>query len=228
MNKATSLVVGLVVIAIAVFAVLSLGQRQLPSSMNTSQIAVATSTITASTTEYTVDAQYPQFGIPTIDTQVASTVQSAASDLESQAMQDQPAENNYPLYNFSSIFENTYLGSDYVSAEIVLSDYTGGAHENPVIYGATFDRATGQPVTLDQALALTGMTLEQVASSSKAQLAQNPDTQPTGMWASGSDPTPDNYSTFLINKTDVVFIFQPYQVGPFSSGAPQVVIPRIK
>ena len=80
---------------------------------------------------------------------------------------------------------------------------------------------TGKPVTLDQTLALTGMTLDQVASSSKEQLAQNPETAPTGIWASGSDPTPDNYSTFLIDQNDVIFIFQPYQVAPFSSGAPK-------
>lgn len=217
-----------VVLIIIVAIVLSQMKGPLLTMSGSSQITVATSTITASTTEYTVDAEYPQFGIPAIDSQIKATVESGISDLESEAQQDQPAENNYPQYNFSSIFENVYIGQDYISAELVLAYYTGGAHENPVIVGETFDRATNQPVTLDQALALTGDTLPQVAAEAKRQLAQNPDTDPTGMWASGSDPTPDNYATFVIDQNDVIFIFQPYQVASFASGAPEVSIPRVR
>lgn len=191
-------------------------------------MSVATSTIATSTNEYTVDAEYPQFGIPAIDSQIKAWVQSGIQDLTAQADTDKPAENGYPTYSFTSSFSSAYIDQEYISVPLVLAQYTGGAHEMPVIIGATFDRATSKAVTLDQALALTGMTLQQVAVEAKKQLAQNPDTAPTGMWASGSDPTPDNYSTFLIDQTDVTFIFQPYQVAPFSSGAPEVSIPRIK
>jgi len=192
------------------------------------QIVVATSTITASTSEYTVDSNYPQFGIPAIDTQIKTWVQNGIDDLESQANNDQPAENNFPLYSFTSQFSRAYVGDDYISVELVLSDYTGGAHELPVIVGATFNRSTGLPVTLDEALALTGKTLEQVAQEAKAQLAQDPDTQPTDMWSSGSDPVPNNYQTFLVTADSVIFIFQPYQVAPYSAGAPEISISRIK
>jgi hypothetical protein len=222
--------IGIVVVIVLALIFLETQTQMTPLSLQGSsqQVGVSTSTITASTTDYTVDASYPQFGIPAIDSQIKATVVSAEQDLISQAEQDQPVENGYSPYNFTSLFDSAYIGPDYVSVRLVLSDYTDGAHENPLIVGETFDRATGQPVTLDQALALTGKTLDQVAQEAKQQLAQNPDTAPTGMWASGSDPTTDNYQEFLINQSDVIFIFNPYQVAPFSSGAPEVSIARIK
>jgi hypothetical protein len=218
------LVCALVIIVVGIFV---LNAKQ-PLLQFGSGPSVSTSTITASTTEYTVDAAYPQFGIPAIDSQIKTIVENGVSDLETQADQDKPAENGYPLYSFTCLYSSPYVDPKYVSVLIACGAYTGGAHEMPTITGATFDRSTDQPVTLDQALALTGKTLDQVATEAKQQLAQNPDTEPTGIWASGSDAIPDNYSTFLINQDDVVFIFQPYQVAPFSSGAPEVSIPRIK
>jgi len=199
-----------------------------PRAPSENAISVATSTLMASTTNYTVEADYPQFGIPVIDSQIKQQIDNGVSDLESQAVSDQPAANGFPIYDFTSAFDSVYVGPDYISVRLILADYTGGAHELPVIIGDNFHRDTGELATLDEALSLTGMTLDQVASSSKAQLAQNPDTQPTDIWTSGSDPTPNNYSTFLINKDSVIFIFQPYQVAPFSSGAPEVTFPRTK
>jgi peptidoglycan-N-acetylglucosamine deacetylase len=224
-TRVVLIILAVVVIALGLFA---LNGPQSLTHFGSSSGSVSTSTITASTTEYTVDAAYPQFGIPAIDSQIKTIVENGVNDLETQADQDKPAENGYPLYSFTCLYNSPYIGSDYISVLIACGSYTGGAHELPTIIGATFDRSSNQPVTLDQALTLTGMTLDEVASSSKHQLAQNPDTEPTGIWASGSDPTPDNYQTFLINESDVTFIFQPYQVAPFSSGAPEVSIPRIK
>jgi hypothetical protein len=224
-TKSTVLVAALIVIVLGLFA---FNAHQPLLQLGSPGISVSTSTITASTTEYTVDAAYPQFGISAIDSQIKTTVQSGVSDLETQADQDKPAENGYPIYSFTCLYNSPYVGSDYVSVLIACGAYTGGAHEMPTIIGATFDRATGKSVTLDQALALTGKTLDQVAQEAKQQLAQNPDTMPTAIWASGSDATSDNYSTFLINQNHVVFIFQPYQVAPYSSGAPEVTIPRVK
>jgi hypothetical protein len=225
-TRVTLLIIGVIVlVGIAAFFTSQRSQEMLPTS---GQLTVSTSTITASTTEYTVDAAYPQFGIPTIDSQIKAAVVAGENDLIAQAQQDKPIENGYPQYSFDCIWDSPYVDVYYVSARIVCGTYTGGAHENPIVIGATYDRATGQPLTLDQALGLTGMTLDQVASSSKQQLAEAQDTAPTGMWASGSDPTPDNYGTFILNTEDVVFIFQPYQVAPFSSGTPEVSIPRVK
>lgn len=224
--------VTLPVVAIVVIVLLALVMITRAPASGTPPVsatpAVATSTITASTTNYTVEAAYPQFGIPAIDEKIKGVVENAAQSLESQATADQPAKNGYPIYDFTSSFDSAYIGPDLVSVRLALAQYTGGAHEQPVIVGATFHRDTGALVALDEALALTGMDLQQLASSSKAQLAKDPNTQPTDIWASGSDPSPENYSTFLIDKDSVTFIFQPYQVAPFAAGAPEVTFPRVK
>lgn len=191
-------------------------------------VSIATSTEAASTTNYSVSAAYPRFGISAIDAHIKSDVDKGIADLEAQAQQDQPAKNGFPQYTFMSQFSDPYIGSDFISVRLVLDAYTGGAHDMPTLIGENFHRDTGQAVTLDEALALTGKTLDQVAQAAKQQLAQNPDTQPTGVWGPGSDPDPQNYQSFLINKNAVVFIFQPYQVAPYAAGAPEISITRIK
>lgn len=226
MRKSVGL--SLLAIALAAIVILLVSRAPAPSFTALTKVTVATSTITASTTDYTVEAAYPQFGISAIDTQIKQWVRGGISDVQTRAAQDKPAANNFPTYDFTSDFSETYIGADFISTRLLLSEYLGGAHEQPTIIGATFHRESGKAVTLDEALALTGKTLAQVAAEAKRQLGRNQYTQPTGIWASGSDPIPDNYQTFLINKDSVIFIFQPYQVAPYSSGAPEVSISRIK
>ncbi|HUO50208.1 MAG TPA: DUF3298 domain-containing protein [Candidatus Paceibacterota bacterium] len=223
-----SIVFALLSIVLAAVVLLLVARAPMQSFTAPAQATVATSTITVSTTEYTVQADYPQFGIPAIDAKIKADVESGVSDLEKQALQDKPAENHFPTYTFDAQYSDAHIGPDFVSARLVLAAYTGGAHEMPVIIGENFHRDSGQIVTLQEALALTGKTLDQVAAAAKAQLAENPDTQPTGIWGPGSDSDPKNYATFLIQKDNVVFIFQPYQVAPYAAGTPEISIPRVK
>ena len=117
-----------------------------------------------------------------------------------------------------------YAGSDIISVKLLLSQDTGGAHPNTVAVGVNVDPKTGRALTLDDALALTGMSLGQVAAESLAQLKAKLGADM--IFPEGADPKPENYGTFLVSASAVTFVFQSYQVAPYSSGMQEVSFPR--
>ena len=42
----------------------------------------------------------------------------------------------------------------------------------------------------------------------------------------GTEPSKENFSVFKLEKNAVRIIFSQYQVGPYASGMPEIVVPR--
>ena len=47
------------------------------------------------------------------------------------------------------------------------------------------------------------------------------------MFKEGADTNPENYSSFLVSRDAVTFIFQQYQVAAYAAGPQRVSFPRI-
>ncbi|MBV9159315.1 MAG: DUF3298 domain-containing protein [Candidatus Kaiserbacteria bacterium] len=188
--------------------------------------SMSTSTISEETVDYIVKADIPQFGIPAIDAAIKNEITGQANQLKQQATQDKPTTVQSEKYEFDSMISSTYVGPDVVSAKVVASIDTGGAHPMPNIEGFNYDRATGHALTLDDALKMTGLSLAQVSAQATAQL--NKDFGDFVIDPQGSAPTPDNYQNFYVTKDSVIFIFEPYQVTAYAAGAPEVSFPRVK
>ncbi|MFA7309348.1 MAG: DUF3298 domain-containing protein [Candidatus Paceibacterota bacterium] len=182
------------------------------------------SDVYASTATYKVEAHYPQFGIPSVDTKIKSTVEKAVAEFESYPAN--PADSAVPQNEFNGSFNSVYVGADVVSVALLLSEYTGGAHPNTNIVSVNVDPRTGRELTLNDALAMTGKTLSQVATESLAQVETKIGADMT--FPEGADPKPENYSTFIISKEKVTFIFNSYQVAPYAAGAQQTEFSRVK
>ena len=231
-NAIVTLLILAVVFVGGAIAYLFLGdQREITAQPTTQEatstsITVATSTISEETADYSIDAEYPRFGIPAIDAKIQAKSVAAVADLKSQASNDEPAKNDFPQDAYAAHFGSIYTSDKLISVRFYTGDYTGGAHGLPYIFGMTFDRASGDELTLDEALALTGKSLTQVATAAKAKLQTQLGDDILDI--AGADPDPKNYASFYVTKSDVVFIFQPYQVAPYAAGAPEVAIPRIK
>lgn len=186
-------------------------------------LTVATSTISEETPDYQIDAEYPRFGIPAIDARIQSWIVSGVGELKAVALQDEPAKNDFAQYSYASTFSSVYTDDQYISAMLSTGTYTGGAHGMPVIIGINFKRWNEQELSLDDALLMTGLSLDEIATQAKAQLVKQ---FGEVVWQSGADPEPVNYDTFYLTKKHVVFVFQPYQVASYAAGAPEVAIPR--
>lgn len=213
-------VIGIVVAAIAL---LGLGAYVVLTYEGGSGTAVATSTIAETTDDYEIDVQYPQFGIPAVDAQIKAIYDQAVSELKASpvVMHDMTAATN----SFTGRFDKVFSGPDLISAELILSSYTGGAHPSTLFTGVVFDRS-GKRLTLDDALALTGKSLSEVSESARTQLREA--LGDGFMFTEGADPKPENYSSFVVDSTSVTFIMQQYQVAAYAAGQQYVVVPRVR
>jgi hypothetical protein len=169
--------------------------------------------------QYTIDVDYPQFGIEKIDEQVVQGVNFLIDEFKTEA-QNAPEGVRYELL---SIFDGAYVDEKIVSARLSVSSYTGGAHPVTTIYGLNFDRVTEKELTLSDALKLINATLAQVAESATNQLSEG---LGESFFKEGAEANVDNYSTFSISKDAVTFIFDEYQVAPYAAGPQGVSFAR--
>lgn len=180
-------------------------------------------TIREDSESFTVGASYPQTGITAIDADIEATVRAAVEQFKTYPAN--PVDSSVPQNEFLGTFDSVYIGPDVVSAELVFSEYTGGAHPNAAIVGLNYDAATAKKLTLDDALGMIGLSLEQVAAEAdakfKAELAE-------AYFPEGAEPAAENYSVFIVDADSVTFIFQNYQVGPYAAGPQEISFSRAK
>jgi len=228
MNRTTLLGLGVVVVLLAGFFFFFYTPRGTETTSDTSTTStpaqITTKTAQEDSAEYSIDVQYPEFGIPVFDAEISKSVHAAVEELKKQAATDKPVANGFRKYELYGRVSGTYLDENIANAKIVLAQDFGGAHPLPIVVTFNFDRKTGTLFTLDSALARLGLTLPQMASEAKAQLDA---TLGKDIIApEGADAKAENYQTFIVGVNSVTFIFQPYQVAPYSAGTPEVVFAR--
>ena len=202
----------------------------IPSPVQTAVkvVSVSTSTLQESAQGYTIKIDYPHVGIPAIDSQIKKSVEDAAAEFKTLAQPDQSAGSKVgglPQNSFDGTFESVYVGPDVVSAVLILSQYTGGAHPLTILSGVNFERTTGRKLLLDDALKLIGKSTEQVSAEVTAQLIAK---FGQGFFAEGANTNPENFSSFVISADSVTFIFQQYQVAAYVAGPQKISFTRIK
>ncbi len=176
------------------------------------------------TSTYTIDVEYPQFGIQSADAVIKGYVDRAVAAFKSYPS-DVPSVDSAPKNEQDITFEDTYAGSDFVSVALLVSEYTGGAHPNSAYIGVNVDVRTGKEVTQGEALALIGKTLKEVAAKTDAEMRAK---LTDAYFEEGAEAKAENYSTFIIGKDSVTFIFNSYQVGPYAAGPQEVSFARVK
>lgn len=233
MNRIVGYLLALVVLVGIAYAIYAFMPRtpQLPavttpptSTSSETGTEIKVETIYDDAVAYRIEARYPQFGIAAVDEKIKAVVDKTVA-----AFKEYPANppNSSVSQNELTIsFDSVYVGPDVVSAELLISEYTGGAHGNSIIIGVNVERATGEEISLDDALVLIGKTLPQVARASlielKTTLGENI------IFPEGADPKTENYGTFLVSKERVTFIFNNYQVAPYAAGHQEVWFKRVK
>ena len=195
----------------------------LPKEEEQKQVTVTSKTIQEDTDTYTINAQYPQLGIASIDTQVESTIKKVIDEFKGFGVKEPlvtSAKNE-----FTSTYDPPYIAEDIVSVRLTTSMYTGGAHSLATVGGLNFNRKTGELLQLSDALALINMQLSDVAAEALRQMRQK---HGDALFQEGLTATPEHYNTFVIDGTKVTFIFQLYQVVAYAAGFQEVAFPRKK
>ncbi len=170
---------------------------------------------------YAINITYPQFGVAAIDSQIKAAVDAAVDEIKS--IPANPAGSATPQNSLDGSFNSVYIGPDAISVTLVLSQYTGGAHPMTILSGLNFDRTTGKRLGLEDALALTGLTVGEVSAQATAELQTK---LGESFFPEGTTTNPENFSSFKISADKVTFIFQQYQAGPYAAGPQEVSFER--
>jgi len=104
--------------------------------------------------------------------------------------------------------------------------YFGGAHPMYGFSSEVFDTQEGRVLTPEELFADKKLPLKFLSAYSyRALKAHFGPEHPNDMLRSGTASDAKNFSTLIPTAFGLLIIFNPYQVGPYAVGAPEVIIP---
>jgi hypothetical protein len=114
-----------------------------------------------------------------------------------------------------------------------LSEDTLGAHPNTYYHVFTFDTATGAQLSLSDLFASKDSYLQLLSTTTRADLPKivsdmSKTSADTDYISRGTTPTVENFQNWYVDGSNLVLIFPPYQVGPYSLGTVLDPIPLTK
>lgn len=229
MNRTIQYLIALLIIVGVAYILFTYGSQgpeiaSVATSTNATTTEMRVVHVEEDTDAYSIDATYPQFGIPVVDAEIKKTVEAGLAAFRSYPQN--PPESSTPKNSFYEKFEKVYQGADVISVSLIASEDTGGAHPNTSIITVNVDPRTGHVLTLDDALALIGKDLDQVASGALAQVKAELGAE--ALFAEGFAPKRENYAMFRVTNNAVIFVFNVYQVAAYAAGPQEAVFARVK
>lgn len=112
-----------------------------------------------------------------------------------------------------------YVFQKYISYCFHISTYTGGAHPNTTFFTVVYD------AELDKVMDLLGYDLIVISRNVRGNLLMNPRIVRTDFMMSGTEPILELFQYFVFTEEGILFFFPLYQVGPYSSGVFESLVP---
>ena len=180
---------------------------------------------------YEADIDYPVFEKePLLNAQVSDIVQKNLEAFNSEFFSaEAPA---YPqAFEFDIDSSSVYEDTNHISFLLTVYQFTGGAHGSTTLIPITYSKQTKkllsleevvQPARKDWLATLSTEARKQLNAQVKKQKFSSDED-----WINkGTEPAKENFAIFKLEKNSVRIIFSQYQVGPYASGMPEIVVPR--
>lgn len=176
-----------------------------------------------------VDAKYPSFENKTttklvkdfIDDQFKIFKEESSFETLPQEEKDRMKENG-SQYEFITTYK-IYRTDNTASIVFSIYTYMGGAHGGHVLRSLNF-REGDEQFTIGDVFKPGSGYLETLSKLSRTKLKATLG-EALGSWANdGTTPITSNFETFYLTPGKLNIIFQPYQVAPWASGAPEITI----
>ena len=180
---------------------------------------------------YEADIDYPVFEKePLLNAQVSDIVQKNLEAFNNEFFSaEAPA---YPqVFEFDIDSSSVYEDANHIS--FLLNDqYVGGAaHGSTTLIPITYSKQTKKLLSLEEALQpakkdwLAALSTE-ARKQLNAQVQKKTFSSDEDWINRGTEPTKENFAVFKLEKNSVRIVFSQYQVGPYASGMPEIVVPR--
>ena len=126
------------------------------------------------------------------------------------------------ITEWSDDIEGYFAGQNgpYRSYIVNITDFTGGAHSSSVTHAFVFDTRDGSRLTLDDLFVpdfdaplaeIIARHIPESLSEEDIEALFEPDVQPTG--------------NYILTSDSIVFIYNPFEIGPYSLGTPSISVP---
>lgn len=204
-----------------------------------------------------VSIEYPQFNDVPLDTLIQDTYlrsfREHAAENKTQNMESFKARQatgdhseSLPTADEQGYYQTSYQvvspeNTSPVSIVFYEEGYRGGAHPYHMSQTLVYDRMNHAQITLDDVLARTGMTFEELQAATRGKLiahlgeliAQDNEqgTTPHDIDASllsminEGIQKPEDFKNFVLTDSGVTFMFQEYQVAPYVYGPQEISFP---
>ena len=180
---------------------------------------------------YEADIDYPVFEKePLLNAQVSDIVQKNLEAFNSEFFSaEAPA---YPqVFEFDIDSSSIYEDTNHISFLLTVYQFTGGAHGSTTLIPITYSKQTKKLLSLEEAVQPARKDwLATLSTEARKQLNAQVKKQKFSSdedWINkGTEPAKENFAIFKLEKNSVRIIFSQYQVGPYASGMPEIVVPR--
>ncbi len=126
-----------------------------------------------------------------------------------------------PLSLSLSIDYKVYQSDEYNSYVFSTDSYTGGAHGVQANKTLVFDK-NGRNLNIRDFV--QPEKLKDLSDQIQSELLKQPNADKT--WVQdGAGEKYSNFEVFYLDKENIVFVFDPYQVAPYSEGVKRVILP---
>lgn len=187
---------------------------------------------------WTVDANYPELGLPIIDAKIREWVESDLN--KSVADAKTVVDPDFPEGSWEYWLDYAVNHPSPVVVGVVFEAYTypkGAAHPSGVKTAMNFDVATGQELKLEHLFKEPGKALEIFSQNAKRLVIENlkehnpedfgteEDVANLVWFEEGFKPERDNYECLEVAANGLWVNFQQYQVMPYVFGMPRAFFP---
>jgi len=163
-----------------------------------------------------VKYEYPMTGDIQIDNEIKMNIDNRLNNFYSEIELGTQNEQEYSL----EITYDKKEYKEYVTYILYTTVYLGGAHPNTTI--ETFTYKNGKRIEIMDVISKE--ELSKISNYVKKKLLSHPGSV-SDMIEEGTVPDYQNYRNFYYNDRGLVFIFEQYQVAPYSSGIIEVIVP---
>jgi hypothetical protein len=200
----------------------------LPTPTEWPSTKVRDETISDTGSYYTIKATYPVAKDTVVSGYFKTFVEDSISQFKSDTSwaagngaNDAPAESDALSLTITYTEQKNAAADNYIFST---DTYTGGAHDLESTQTFSFS-PTGQQITLQTVFTDVDAGLKAIEPYVQAKLTSSMTDADPSMIADGTAPTTDNYQSFTIQPGSITFIFDPYQVAPYSDGMQTVTVP---
>jgi len=206
------------------------------SPSNSTRVESVSFTDQSADSSYEIDVQYPHLSgfsdayiQDTVNKNIKNSMELIISDFKNRDA-EMTHYKEAPKSTFFARYEVSLLSKNIFSFRENISEYSSGsAHPNSYTQTFGYNLDSGKSISLQSLFSQNSDYLQKISHICISSLLSNlgeDDKQFMEEWIkNGAGAKEENFQNFLFSESGIVFIFDPYQVGPYAMGSQEVTIP---